>query len=88
MNHLFIDINLLTGVALGTDTVLYGIVTIILTQFFVLVGFNSYFLNFLFQSNLPGLMFLSFMLWGIGIAYVLDRITMKTRRITTRKAPV
>jgi hypothetical protein len=61
------------------DTILYSIVTIILTQFLVLVGFNAYFLNYLFASDLPGVMFLSFAVWGVAISFILDRITMFRR---------
>lgn len=56
------------------DVILYGTISFIIVQLLVVVGLNVYFLNFLLQSNLPGYLFMSFVVWGLIFSYVIYHI--------------
>lgn len=61
------------------DTFLYGTISLVVTQVFVVIGFNVYLFNYLFQSNLPGFMFASTVMWSMVITYFGDSIISKKK---------
>jgi hypothetical protein len=64
------------------DTLLYGVISIITIQVIILVGFNMFFLNYIFQTDQPSYMFISSLLETMIISFGLDKIfNKKTRRV-------
>jgi len=61
------------------DTFLYGTVTIVIIQIAIIAGLNFYYLNYLFQSDLPGFMFASTISWSVIISYAGDSIYNKKK---------
>ncbi len=57
------------------NILIYGTLSIILIQVLMIFGLNMYFLNYLFQSNLPGFIFASVGLEAIFITIIGDYIS-------------
>lgn len=62
------------------DTLLYGTISLIVIQGSIIVGFNAYLLNYLFQTNLPGAMFISVFMWSVIITWFADNFFVRNSK--------
>ncbi|CAG0997023.1 MAG: hypothetical protein OIN86_04745 [Candidatus Methanoperedens sp.] len=57
------------------DSVLYSVIGIITVLVLMLVGFNTFIISYLFNSNLPSFMFISIGIWVTGISFIGDHFS-------------